>query len=62
MTTNDDARNETDPATATARGYAFSFAIAAGVTAFGALVGFLGMHRKAAEVREVRENTAQRAA
>ncbi|WP_327420139.1 MFS transporter [Streptomyces sp. NBC_01230] len=51
-----------DPATATARGYAFSFAIAAGVTAFGALVGFLGMHRKAAEVREVRENTAQRAA
>lgn len=51
-----------DPATATARGYAFSFAIAAGVTAFGALVGFLGMHRKAAEVRAVRENTAQRAA
>ncbi|MER7807445.1 MFS transporter [Streptomyces sp900116325] len=51
-----------DPTTATARGYAFSFAIAAGVTACGALVGFLGMHRKSAEVRDVRENTAQRAA
>ncbi|WP_329157276.1 MFS transporter [Streptomyces sp. NBC_01717] len=51
-----------DPMTATARGYAFSFAVAAGVTAFGALVGFLGIHRTAAEAREVRENTGQRAA
>lgn len=51
-----------DPMTATARGYAFSFAVAAGVTAVGALVGFLGIHRSAAEVREVREHTGQRAA
>jgi EmrB/QacA subfamily drug resistance transporter len=51
-----------DPMTATARGYAFSFAVAAGLTAFGALLGFLGIHRTAAEVRKVRESTGQRAA
>lgn len=50
------------PMTATARGYALSFAIAAGLTAFGAVVGFLGIHPTAAEVREVPENTGQRAA
>ncbi|MEE1664072.1 MFS transporter [Streptomyces sp. WAC07094] len=33
----------TDPMTATTHGYAFSFSIAAGVTAFGALLGFVGI-------------------
>jgi EmrB/QacA subfamily drug resistance transporter len=33
-----------DPATATTHGYAFSFAIAAGVTALGAVLGFIGIH------------------
>lgn len=35
------------PSDASAHGYALSFAIAAGVTAFGSLVGFLGMRTKA---------------
>ncbi|WP_406424372.1 MFS transporter [Streptomyces sp. NBC_01589] len=51
-----------DPMTATARGYAFSFAVAAGLTAFGALVGFLGIHPTTDEVRKVPENTGQHAA
>jgi MFS family permease len=33
----------TDPMTAITHGYAFSFSIAAGVTAFGALLGFVGI-------------------
>ncbi|GAA3352272.1 hypothetical protein GCM10017744_000490 [Streptomyces antimycoticus] len=33
-----------DPMTATAHGYAFSFAIAAGVTASGAVLGYIGIH------------------
>ncbi|MFG2358377.1 MFS transporter [Streptomyces sp. NPDC048521] len=32
------------PMTATTHGYAFSFAIAAGVTALGAVLGFIGIH------------------
>ena len=48
--------------TATARGFAFSFAIAAAVTAFGALLGFFGIHPTSAKVGNVRENTEQRAA
>ncbi|WP_328890988.1 MFS transporter [Streptomyces sp. NBC_00316] len=50
-----------DPMTATARGYAFSFAIAAGVTAFGALLGFAGIRPMAGEGRTVQENAGQRA-
>ena len=34
-----------DRITAAAQGYALSFAIAAGVTGFGALLGFLGITR-----------------
>jgi EmrB/QacA subfamily drug resistance transporter len=34
-----------DPLTAAARGYALSFAVAAGLTAVGALLGFLGISR-----------------
>ncbi|MGW2464978.1 MFS transporter [Streptomyces sp. NPDC001761] len=33
-----------DPMSATAHGYAFSFAIAAGVTTLGAVLGFIGIH------------------
>ncbi|MCX4404318.1 MFS transporter [Streptomyces sp. NBC_01764] len=51
-----------DPTTATARGYAFSFAVAAAVTAFGALLGFVGIHPTVAKVGTVRENAEQRAA
>jgi EmrB/QacA subfamily drug resistance transporter len=48
------------PLTAAAHGYALSFAVAAGVTGFGALLGFFGIHRIAARpaepaVRTVRE-------
>jgi EmrB/QacA subfamily drug resistance transporter len=37
-----------DPIAATASGYALSFGVAAGVTSFGALLGFLGIHPIAA--------------
>jgi EmrB/QacA subfamily drug resistance transporter len=37
-----------DPLTAAAHGYALSFAVAAGVTGFGALLGFLGITRRVA--------------
>jgi hypothetical protein len=55
-----------DPLTATASGYALSFAIAAGVTGFGALLGFLGIrpvaaHPTASEVPAVPERTKQHA-
>ncbi|MEU0038335.1 MFS transporter [Streptomyces sp. NPDC006333] len=51
-----------DPVTATARGYAFSFTVAAGLTALGALVGFLGIQPAAAEAGTARENDGQHAA
>ncbi|MFS4091681.1 MFS transporter [Streptomyces sp. AF1A] len=51
-----------DPLSATAHGYAFSFAVAAGVTAFGALLGFVGIHRAPAEARSVPAPAGQRAA
>jgi EmrB/QacA subfamily drug resistance transporter len=51
-----------DPLSATAHGYAFSFAVAAGVTAFGALLGFVGIHRAPAETRSVPAPAGQRAA
>ena len=38
-----------DPASAAASGYALSFAVAAGVTGFGALLGFLGIRPVAAK-------------
>lgn len=38
-----------DAMTAATHGYAFSFAIAAGVTAFGAVLGFVGIHPTAAK-------------
>ena len=50
-----------DPMTADARGYALSFAIAAGVTGAGALLGFFGITRRIParpdepDVRAVRE-------
>lgn len=50
-----------DPATATTHGYAFSFTVAAGVTAFGALLGFAGIRPVVAEARTVRANVGQRA-
>jgi EmrB/QacA subfamily drug resistance transporter len=50
-----------DPLTATAHGYAFSFAIAAGVTAFGALLGFAGIHPTPAEAKAVPAPDGQRA-
>ncbi|WP_234532062.1 MFS transporter [Streptomyces shenzhenensis] len=49
-----------DPATAAAHGYAFSFTIAAGVTAFGAFLGFLGIRPTPAETPTVRADARQR--
>ncbi|MFD3452003.1 MFS transporter [Streptomyces sp. NPDC058691] len=51
-----------DPMTATVRGYALSFAIAACLTAFGAVLGFLGIHRTAAEVQAAPDRPRQRVA
>ncbi|MGW3247892.1 MFS transporter [Streptomyces sp. NPDC001070] len=50
-----------DPVTATVRGYALSFGIAAALTAFGALLGFTGIRTPAAEAPTVREKVGQRA-
>jgi hypothetical protein len=56
-----------DRITAAAHGYALSFAIAAGVTDFGALLGFLGITRPIParptepEVRTLREPAEQEA-
>jgi EmrB/QacA subfamily drug resistance transporter len=44
-----------DPVTAAAHGYALSFAVAAGVTAFGALLGFLAITRPGAPARPTAE-------
>jgi hypothetical protein len=49
-----------DPMTAAAHGYAFSFTIAAGMTAFGAFLGFVGIHPTPAETPTVRTNARQR--
>jgi len=43
------ARAGLDPMTAASRGYALSFAVAAGVTGFGALLGLLGIRPVAAQ-------------
>ncbi|MFJ4845522.1 MULTISPECIES: MFS transporter [unclassified Streptomyces] len=51
-----------DPATATVRGYALSFAVAACLTAFGAVLGFLGIRRTAAEAPAVPREPRQRVA
>ncbi|MDX3077617.1 MFS transporter [Streptomyces sp. MI02-7b] len=51
-----------DAMTATVRGYALSFAIAACLTAFGAVLGFLGIHRTVAEVPAVPPKPRQRVA
>ncbi|MEU6341731.1 MFS transporter [Streptomyces sp. NPDC046977] len=51
-----------DPATATVRGYALSFAVAACLTAFGAVLGLLGIRRTAAEGAAVPQETRQRVA
>lgn len=46
------------PLTAAAHGYALSFAVAAGVTAFGALLGFLGITRRTPSVPAGARQTA----
>lgn len=52
-----------DATTATAAGYALSFAVAAGVTAFGAQLGFVGIHLTiTATARTLRKKSRQRAA
>lgn len=48
-----------DPVTATAGGYAFSFAVAAGVTAFGALLGLLGIRPTATKARPAPESAGR---
>lgn len=48
-----------DPMTATVRGYALSFAIAACLTAFGAVLGFFGIHRTVAEAPAVPRTSRQ---
>ncbi|GGN34200.1 hypothetical protein [Streptomyces fuscichromogenes] len=49
-----------DPMTAAAHGDAFSFAIAAGVTAFGAFLGFVGIRPAPAETPTMPADTRQR--
>jgi hypothetical protein len=49
-----------DPLIATTHGYAFSFAIAAGLTAFGAFLGFAGIHPTPTETPTVRTNAKER--
>jgi hypothetical protein len=52
-----------DQLSATTHGYAFSFAVAAGVTAFGALLGFVGIRpTPPAQAPTGRADSAQRAA
>jgi hypothetical protein len=48
-----------DPVTAAAHGYALSFAVAVGVTAFGALLGFFGTTRPRTAARPAAEPEAQ---
>jgi hypothetical protein len=49
-----------DPLTAATHGYAFSFTIAAGMTAFGAFLGFAGIRPTPAEPPTVRTNAKER--
>ncbi|WP_158965143.1 MULTISPECIES: MFS transporter [Streptomyces] len=50
-----------DPSTAAVHGYAFSFTIAAGLTAFGAFLGFAGIHPTPTETPTARTDARQRA-
>lgn len=49
-----------DQVTAAAHGYAFSFTIAASLTAFGAFLGFAGIHPTPAETPTARTNAKER--